>query len=87
MRLTRVPLVQIENHVINLDHFVNAWVGETTEEYGSKPWKLWYYTDIDRSDEGDLFAAFIRFKTRKAALDALVKITSCTDTLMVDEEA
>lgn len=87
MRLTRVPLVQIENHVINLNYFVNAWVDETTDEYGGKPWKLWYYTNIDRSDEEDLFAVAIRFKTRKAALDALAKITSCTDTLVVDEEA
>lgn len=87
MRLARVPLVQIEDHVINLNLLLNAYV----DQYESYPAKygIRYFMDAAtmQEDENGAQGALIQFGSKKKALEALALLTSSTDTLLVEEEA
>ena len=85
MRLARVPLVVIQDHVINLNLLANAYVEK--DNYGSK-WVIRYFMDTATMQEDDNGAqgACIEFASKKAALTALQALSTATDTLMVEEE-
>ena len=84
MRLVKVPLILIEDHVINLKLLASAYI-EETDDYPKK-WMVRYYMDLAynvEDNDGETFS--IEFKTRKAAVEALAKITAATDTVMIEE--
>lgn len=86
MRLARVPLVQIEDHVINLNLLLNAYLdndGGYTPKFGIR-----YFMDsaTQPEDENGAPGTFILIGTKKKSLEALALLTSSTDTLLVEEE-
>lgn len=86
MRLSKVPLVVVQEHVINLNLLLNAYV----EQYESYPAKygIRYFMDSAnvQEDEDGNQGALIRFSSKKAALAGLASIAAATDTLLVEEE-
>lgn len=86
MRLSKVPLVVIQDHVINLNLLVNAYVdinGSYPTKYGIR-----YFTDSGyvAEDENGVPGNFISFPSKKAAIAGLARLAAATDTLLVEEE-
>lgn len=85
MRLVKVPLVLIEDHVINLKLLATAYV-EETDDYPKK-WLVRYFLDTayDYEDDDGEDGYSIEFKTKKAAQEALAKIAGFSDTVLIEE--
>jgi len=86
VRLSKVPLVVIQDHVINLNLLLNAYI----DQYESYPAKygIRYFMDSAnvQEDENGAQGALIQFSSKKAAVAGLAALAAATDTLMVEEE-
>jgi hypothetical protein len=86
MRLSKVPLVVVQDHVINMNLLLNAYV----DTYSSYPTKygIRYFMDsaTQPEDENGVPGSFIHFSSKKAAVAGLAALAAATDTLMVEEE-
>lgn len=86
MRLSKVPLVIVQDHVINLNLLLNAYL----DQYESYPAKygIRYFMDAAnmQEDENGAQGALIKFSSKKAAVAALSALATATDTLVVEEE-
>lgn len=87
MRLSKVPLLVVEEHLINLNLLVNAYVDET-DDY-PKRWLIRYFMDTayTQEDSEGNHGATIEFRTRKAAVEALAKLASAADSLVIEESS
>jgi hypothetical protein len=85
MRLSKVPLVIVGEHVINLNLLANAHVdgGGPYGKYGIR-----YFMDLANTQEDDdgNQGCFIPFSSKKAAVAALVALSTASDTLIMEEE-
>lgn len=86
MRLGRVPLLVVADHVINLRLLVNAYV-EESDTYAKK-WCIRYFMDTaytQEDGEGE-HGIVIEFKTKKAALETLATIATAADSFVIEDE-
>lgn len=87
MRLTRVPLLHLDDHVINLNFLLNAYLESDDDDYPVK-YGVRYFMDATAGctdpEDGNP-GVLIKCKTKKAAVEMLKFIATATDTVMIEE--